>query len=41
MLVGCCNCRNQIMKNLKLKFNLDIEVKYIWKMVAGPLILEE
>jgi len=29
------------MKNLKPKFNLDIEVKYLWEMVADALILEE
>jgi hypothetical protein len=29
MVAGCSNCRDQIMKNLKPRFNLDIEVKYI------------
>ncbi len=38
---GVANCRDQIMKNLKPKFNLDIEVKYIWEMVADALIPEE
>jgi hypothetical protein len=28
------------MKNLKPKFKLDIEVKYIWEMVADALIME-
>jgi len=41
MAVGCSNCRDQIRKNLKVKFNLDLEGKYIWEMVADPLILEE
>ena len=29
------------MKNLKVKYNLPIEVKYLWEMVADALILEE
>ena len=29
------------MKNLKPKYNLDIEVKYIWEMIADALILED
>ena len=41
VISGCSNCRDQIMKNLKPKFNLDIEVKYIWEMIADALILEE
>ncbi|MGQ9687999.1 MAG: (Fe-S)-binding protein [Desulfobaccales bacterium] len=41
VVVGCSNCRDQIMKNLKPKFKLDIEVKYIWEMVADALILDE
>jgi len=41
MVAGCSNCRDQIMKNLKPRFNLDIEVKYIWEMVADALIPEE
>ena len=41
MVVGCSNCRDQIMNNLKPRFNLDIEVNYIWEMVADALIPEE
>jgi heterodisulfide reductase subunit C len=41
VISGCSNCRDQIMKNLKPKFKLDIEGKYIWEMVADALILEE
>ena len=29
------------MKNLKPKYKLDIEVKYIWEMIADALILED
>lgn len=41
VIAGCSNCRDQIMKNLKVKYNLPIEVKYIWEMVADALIMEE
>ncbi len=39
VLVGCSNCRDQILRCLKPKYNLDIEVKYIWELVAESLIL--
>ena len=29
------------MKNLKPKYKLPIEVKYIWEMVADALIMDE
>jgi Fe-S oxidoreductase len=41
VLTGCSDCRDQIMKNLKPKFDLDIEVKYLWEAIADGLILEE
>jgi len=41
VVVGCSNCRDQIMKNLKPKFKLDVEVKYIWEVIADALILDE
>ncbi len=41
VVTACSNCRDQIMKNLKPKFKLDIEVKYIWELLADALILEE
>jgi hypothetical protein len=41
VVAGCSNCRDQIMKNLKPKYKLDIEVKYIWEMIADALIMEE
>lgn len=40
VVVGCSNCRDQIMRNLRPAYNLDIEVKYIWQVVADALILE-
>ncbi len=41
VIAGCSNCRDQIMKNIKPKYKLDIEVKYIWEMIADALILDE
>jgi Fe-S oxidoreductase len=41
VIAGCSNCRDQIMKNLKPKYKLPIEVKYIWEMVADALIMPE
>ena len=41
VISGCSNCRDQIMKNLKPKYKLDIEVKYLWEMVADALIMEK
>ena len=41
VIAGCSNCRDQIMKNLKPKYKLPIEVKYVWEMVADALIMEE
>lgn len=40
VVTGCSNCRDQIMRNLKKKYNLDVEVKYIWQLVAESLVLE-
>ncbi|MDI6794423.1 MAG: heterodisulfide reductase-related iron-sulfur binding cluster [bacterium] len=40
VVTGCSNCRDQILRNLKKEYNLDIEVKYIWQLVAESLIME-
>lgn len=39
VVVGCSNCRDQILRGLKPLYNLDIEVKYIWQLVAESLII--
>ncbi len=39
VITSCSNCRDQIMKSLKKEYNLDIEVKYIWQLVADSLII--
>ncbi|MEK7273741.1 MAG: (Fe-S)-binding protein [Candidatus Desantisbacteria bacterium] len=40
VVVGCSNCRDQILRGLKPKYNLNIEVKYIWQIIADSLIIE-
>ncbi|MEW6618465.1 MAG: (Fe-S)-binding protein [bacterium] len=40
VVVGCSNCRDQILRGLKPKYNLDIEVKYIWQIIAESLVME-
>ena len=39
VIAPCHNCRDQIMKSLAKEYNLDIEVKYLWELVADSLIL--
>jgi dimethylglycine catabolism B len=41
VIVPCHNCRDQIMKSLNKEYDLNIEVKYIWELVADSLILAE
>lgn len=40
VVAPCHNCRDQIMKSLTKEFNLDIETKYLWELVADSLIVE-
>ncbi|WP_029897009.1 (Fe-S)-binding protein [Desulfohalovibrio reitneri] len=41
VVVGCSNCRDQIMKRLpKYYEGCDYEVKYIWQVVAEALVIE-
>lgn len=39
VIAPCHNCRDQIMKSLRKEYDLDIEVKYLWELVADSLIL--
>jgi Fe-S oxidoreductase len=39
VIAPCHNCRDQIMKSLDKEYNLGIEVKYIWELVADSLIM--
>lgn len=38
VVAPCHNCRDQIMKSLNREYNLGIEVKYIWELVADSLV---
>ncbi len=40
VIAPCHNCRDQIMKGLDNEYNLGIEVKYIWELVAECLVVE-
>jgi len=41
VVVGCSNCRDQIMKRIPRYFEgCEFEVKYIWQLVAEALIIE-
>lgn len=40
VVAPCHNCRDQIMKSLRKEYDLDIEVKYLWELVADSLVLD-
>ncbi len=41
IVVGCSNCRDQIMKRIPKYFEgCNYEVKYIWEVVADALVIE-
>lgn len=40
VVTSCHNCRDQLLKSLKKEFSLDIEVKYLWELVADSLVLK-
>ena len=39
VVTACHNCRDQIMKSLRREYDLKVEVKYIWELVADSLVL--
>ena len=39
IVAPCHNCRDQIMKSLIKEYDLGIEVKYLWELVADSLVL--
>lgn len=41
VVAPCHNCRDQIQKSLVKEYDLDIEVKYLWQLVADSLVLPE
>ncbi len=38
VVTSCHNCKDQLSKSLNREFNLDIEVQFIWELVANALI---
>ncbi|THB75863.1 MAG: Fe-S oxidoreductase, partial [Desulfobulbaceae bacterium] len=38
IITPCHNCRDQIMKSLNQEYDLGLEVKYLWELVADCLI---
>jgi hypothetical protein len=40
VIAPCHNCRDQLMKGLNKEFDLGIEVKYLWELVADSLVVE-
>jgi Fe-S oxidoreductase len=41
VITPCHNCRDQIMKSLRKEYDfMDVEVKYLWELVADSLIIE-
>lgn len=39
VIAPCHNCRDQLMKSLNHEYDLGIEVKYLWELVADSLIM--
>ena len=40
VVAPCHNCRDQIMKGLNKEYDLGVEVKYLWELVADSLVVE-
>jgi len=40
VVAPCHNCRDQIMKSLTKEYDLGIETKYLWELVADSLVVE-
>ena len=38
VIAPCHNCRDQLMKSLNQEYDLGIEVKYLWELVADCLV---
>jgi excisionase family DNA binding protein len=39
VITACHNCRDQIMKGLRREYDLRVDVKHIWQLVADSLVL--
>ncbi len=40
VVTPCHNCRDQLMKSLVKEYDLGVEIKYLWELVADSLIVE-
>ncbi len=41
VVVSCQTCRDQFLKTLNSEFELNIQVKYLWELVADSMIMPE
>jgi len=41
VVTSCQNCKDQLGKSLNREFNLDIEVQFLWELVANALVKPE
>lgn len=41
VIAPCHNCRDQLMKSLNKEYDLGIEVKYLWELVADSLVMPD
>jgi len=41
VVAPCHNCRDQLKKSLAQEYELGVEVKYLWELVADSLVLPE
>ncbi len=39
VIAPCHNCRDQLLKSLNKEFDLNVEIKYLWELVADSLVL--
>ena len=40
VVTSCLNCRDQIHSSLNREFNLNVEVQFLWELVANSLIMQ-
>ena len=41
IIVSCHSCHDQILKSLNKEYDLSIEVKYLWELVADSMVINE
>ncbi len=41
VIAPCHNCRDQLMKSLNKEYDLGIDVKYLWELVADSLVVTD